>query len=174
MGHAVLRQYGEAVARDKRRDSVVDFRVHMVWPPCKHNTRISGLLEPFDRFLALLPHILFKSVKSGVRSFCGLLGLLLRNSVFTKFLHDLLGHELRFIKRHEEINKLNPLFMENVHIVFDNLRIRGHDRAIIVVVRIVEFLALERNARIKYPFYTFFGQVLDMPVNQLCRIANSV
>ena len=160
MSNAVLCQYRKSISSDKRWDSMIDLRIHMIGPPCKHNARISGLLEPFDGLFALFPHILLESVKSGVCSLCCLLCLLLRNSIFPEFLHDLLRHEVRFVESYKEVDEFDPLFLKNIHIIFDDFRIRGHDRTIVMIIGIVKLLAFKRNAGIEDTFDALFREIL--------------
>ena len=53
MGYGVLCQHADAVACDELRDTVVDFRVHMVWAACEHDSATSGVLHVVEHLLAL-------------------------------------------------------------------------------------------------------------------------
>ena len=174
MGHAVFRQYRKPIARNERWNSVVDFRIHVIRPSCKHDARIPRLLKPFNRLFALFAHILLKAVKRLIGSVRGLLRLLLCYAVFSKFLHDLCRHKLPLVKCNKEINKFNFTFLQHIHVALDYLRIRCDNRTIIVIVGIPKFLAFKGNTGIEYFRYAFFREVFNMPVNKLCRIADRI
>ncbi len=60
---------------------------------------------------------------------------------------------------------------DGVNVVLNVLRVGGDDRAVVVVVRILEFIPLVRNTWIENMLDALVDQPLDMPVSQLRRIA---
>ena len=68
-----------------------------------------------------------------------------------------------------------PVFGEDlVHVIGDDLRIRGDDRAVIVVLRVLGLQLLIIDTRIKDPLFAHLHQGLDMPMHQLGRIAGCI
>ena len=68
-----------------------------------------------------------------------------------------------------------PVFGEDlIHVIGDNLRIRRHDRTVIVVLRVLGLQLLIIDTRIKDPLFAHLYQSLDMPMHQLGRIAGRI
>ena len=63
-----------------------------------------------------------------------------------------------------------PLY-DRIHVVADIFRVGGHDRAVVVVVGILELIAFKRNGGVENVPYPLVDQPLYMPVRQFCRIA---
>ena len=53
MRDGILGKYGNAIAVDQIRDTMMDFRVNMVWASCKDNTMASLYLPDISGFLPL-------------------------------------------------------------------------------------------------------------------------
>ena len=58
MGNRIFREHRKAVGGDHIRDSVVDFRIHMVGTSCQNNAAPAVFLHPFQGFFALSLDIL--------------------------------------------------------------------------------------------------------------------
>ena len=69
------------------------------------------------------------------------------------------------------MDKVDFAAHDGVHIVLDILRVGGDDRAVIVVVGVLELIPLVRNGRIEDMFHSFVDQPLYMTVRQFRRIA---
>ena len=77
--------------------------------------------------------------------------------------------------RHERMREFYPVFGEYlIHIVGNNLRIRRHNRTVIVVLRVLGLQLLIIDTRIKDPLFAHLHQSLDMPMHQLGRIAGCI
>ena len=60
--------------------------------------------------------------------------------------------------------------MKLVHVILNILRIRGNDRAVVMVDCIREFVSLVRNTRVENKFHTVSKQPGHMSVGKLGRI----
>ena len=57
MRDGILGKYGNTIAVDQIRDTMMDFRVNMVWTACKDNTMASCLFQIFQGFFPFFLHI---------------------------------------------------------------------------------------------------------------------
>ena len=57
MRDGIFGKYGNTIAVDQIRDTVMDFRVNMVWTACKDNTMTTCLFQIFQGFFSFFLHI---------------------------------------------------------------------------------------------------------------------
>ena len=168
MRDGILCQYGDSVAVDQIRDSVMDFRVDVVGASCQNDTSSSCFFQVFQSFLAFFLHIFSHS-----REFlpCGMGRFLyfLCGNIF-KYLYQAVGKDRLGSESQERIAEIDGRIPEFVHIVLDVLRIGGDNGAVVMVYRIREFVPLIWNAGIEDELHAFFDQPAYMAVGQLGRI----
>ena len=172
MGNGILCQYRHTVGSDQFGDTVVDLRVNMIRAAAEYDSPPSGFFQVGEDFFALLFHIVAESVLFAPCGMGGTAHFFFFDPVFrAKYFDKLVGKYFFGRKRHERIQETHLSLGNGVDVVLDVFRIRGHDRAVVVVVGIRKFVPLIRNARIKDHIHTFIDQPLDMAVGELCRIA---
>ena len=170
-GQAVFRQHGKPVGGDHLRYSVVDLRIHMIRPACQHNTGFSVLLDPAQRFAALLLHVILCS------------GLLL--PCFPHCLPDLAFGNVPLLpadlnqafcsgllagKGNERTDKVHFSPGDRLHIVFQVFRVGHDDRAVVVVLSSGTLLPLIKHTGVENRFNPVVDQPLHMPVGKLRRV----
>ena len=168
MGDGILCQYGDPVAVDQIRDSVMDLRVDVVGASCQNDTSSSCFFQIFQSFLAFFLHIFSHSrefLPCGVGRFLYFLG----GNIF-KYFHQAVCKDRLGSEGKERIAEINGRISEFVHIVLDVLRIGGDNGAVIMIYRIREFVPLIGNAGIEDELHAFFDQPAYMAVGQLGRI----
>ena len=69
------------------------------------------------------------------------------------------------------MDKIHFPVNNRIHIVLDVFRIRGYDRAVIMIVRIFKFIPLIGNGRVEDMPHSLVNQPLDMAMGQLGRVA---
>ena len=57
MRDGILSKYGNTIAVDQIRDTMMDFRVNMVWASCKDNTMASCIFQIFQGFFPFFLYI---------------------------------------------------------------------------------------------------------------------
>ena len=120
-------------------------------------------------------HIALKYLLLCARREDRLLDLTFFDTFVFEYLIQTRDQALVLVIRHERMREFYPVLGENlVHIVGDNLRIRRHDRTVIVVLRVLGLQLLIIDARIKDPLFAHLHQSLDMPMHQLGRIAGRI
>ena len=87
-----------------------------------------------------------------------------------KFFNELGGNGFLACKCHERIAENDFTPSDLLDIILDILRIRGDDRAVIVVVGVSEFIAFIEQGRIKNEIHILMDQPHDMAVNELRRV----
>ena len=104
MGDGIFSQYSHSIRCDKLGNTVVDFRVNMIWPAAEDYSAAVIVLHPLKHFLALLLHvmaeiILFLPGKMGSAPYT-----VLGNGVFSrKHLYKLICKYLFRRKSHKGI-----------------------------------------------------------------------
>ena len=152
MGNRVLRQHAQSVGVDHIRDTVMDFRIDVVRTAGKHDASASVFFHILKRFLAFFLHIASCSAKlfpSGMNSSTDFI-LRQTGELFDKTI----GKHLFTRKRKERIAERNGIVLQLVHVVFDIFRIRGNDRAVVVVDGFRELGALVRDTRVEDELHT--------------------
>ena len=86
-------------------------------------------------------------------------------------LHNALRKYLLVREGQEGIHEADRGIPQFFNVVLDVLRVARHDRAVVVIDRIGEFIALVGNAGIENEFHPFQEQPGNMPVGQLRRTA---
>lgn len=79
---------------------------------------------------------------------------------------------LRAVQIEKRIHKDDVLLLKFLHILFDRLRVRGDNGAIIMVIRLFLFLLLIWYTGIKDKFYPLSQQMHHVTVYEFGRIAN--
>ena len=88
-----------------------------------------------------------------------------------KFVHQTVGNGFLTLEREEGVDEVHVAIYDGINVIFDVFRIRGDDRAVIVVVCVSKFVPFIRNAGIENVFHTLVDQPLYMSVSQLGRVA---
>ena len=196
MGDRILGQHCEIVARDQLRDTVVDLRIHVVRATCEHDAAVAGLLHPAEGLLALLLHILMRTLELCPGLMRRRADLLLGEIPLLKLLADLLEGELAdrtdrildavrvdedlhelvradlFVRQREErLHEEDGVVLQVLDVINDVLRIGGDHRAVVVIARIRRFVPLVRNARVPDELLAVLHQPLDVTVCDLRRVA---
>ena len=160
VGDGILCEDRKAIRGNQLRDTVVDFRVHMIGPACQHDAPLIVLLHPCQCFLTLGLHVPAGSQKllpccvgSHFHLVCGNL------VVHGKFPYQGLGQDLLIGKGHEGVDKPYPFFRQLLHVVLDVLSIGRDHGAVVMVACIRAFIALIRNTGIENEF----DSLLDEP-----------
>ena len=172
MRHAVLRQNGNAVACNQFGNPVVNFRVCMVGSACQNNPGHVIFTDIFQRFLAFFAHISAEIVPFLPAGFHCRLNLLGITAHGYKFLLHTLDDGFNFIQRKEGIHEFDILFLQILYVVFDIFIIGCHDRAVIVIIRRGAVPSFVNHAGIEDKINACVNQPHDMPMHQLCRVAN--
>ena len=169
MGDGIFRQYGNPIGSNQFRNAVVDFRVDMVGPSGQDNPphmiffHIAEGFFPF--FLNIFPGIA-QFCPSCIRRINDFLG-----GDFRKFLNQRFGGGADIPEGHEGIAQEHFPTPDFLHIIFNILRIGGNDRAVIVVVSRLEFIALIKEGRIEDKIHFFMNQPAYMAMSQFSRVA---
>ena len=167
--NGVFGKYGDSVAVDHIRDTVVDFRVNMVWTACKNDSAAAGFFQVLQGFFTLFLDIHMY----GCKFFPGFMGgsFYLGGRNVREFFHKAVCKDLFGSKCQERVAESDGRIVKFVHIVLDVFRIGSNDRAVVVVDCIRELVALVRDARIEDKLHTVTDQPCDMSVSKFCRIA---
>ena len=167
--NGVFGKYGDSVAVDHIRDTVVDFRINMVWTACKNDSAAAGFFQVLQGFLPLFLDIRMY----GCKFFPGLMGSSfdLGSRNILEFFHKAVCQDILGSKCQERVAEGDGWITELVHIVLDIFRIGSNDRTVIMVDRIRELVAFVRDAWVEDKFHTVTDQPCDMSVSKLGRVA---
>ena len=87
-----------------------------------------------------------------------------------EFLRQCIRHRSQISKGHERIAEGDLTAGNFLHVILDILGIRSNDGAVVMVVRIFEFIALIEQRRIEDELNTLTDQPGHITVRQLCRV----
>ena len=170
--NAVLRQHGQAVARDHLRDAVVDFRVDVVGPARQQDAFLVVVRHPLQGLPPFLPHVLlglFLLLPGGVHGSAHFPG---GNAPFLfAQAHQPVGGNLFAGKGHEGADVAHLALRHVLHVVFQVLGIGAYHGAVVVVLGGVHLLMLIKHAGVKNRFHALVDQPLHMAVGQLGGVA---
>ena len=148
------------------------FRINMIGMTRQDNSRTSGFRQVLQRFFAHLPYIGTKTIHFQISAAHRFFNLAVRQVQKRQFFLQPLSQAFRIIQRQERLHQPHAFCFQHIHVIAHNFRITSHDRTVIMIVRICKFLTLHRNARIKNERRSLMGQIHNMPMHQLSRIAN--
>ena len=196
MGDGILGQHREVVARDQLRDTMVDFRIHVVRTTREHDPAVAGLLHPAEGFLTLLLHILMRTLELCPGLMRRRADLLLGEVPLLKLLADLFKGELAdrtdrildAVRMDEDLHELvcadllvrqceerfheeDGVVLQVLDVIDDVLRIGGDHRAVVVIAGIRRLVPLIWDARVPDELLAVLHQPLDVTVCDLRRIA---
>ena len=164
--NAVLSQYGDAIRGDQLRNTVVDLLVNMVWTSGQDDTLHMIVTEIFNRFFALIFHILTgfgKLIPGGFNRCLNFLRTDIR--CLTKLLSHSLNNMFFIIQGKEGIHKLNMFGFQLLHIVFNIFRIRSNNWTVVMIIGTFHLVPLIRNAWIEDKIHAFFNEPHNMSVD---------
>ena len=168
----ILGEHHHAQRADGFGDAVVDFGVDVVGAAGEHDAAAVVLLHVGERGQALLLHVVLEDLVFGVRGLdCGfdfLTGHVGPGELF----ENAVDHELVVGEIEVRVHVAHAVLAQFGHVGADDERIVGHDRAVVVVVRVGHEVLLVAHARVEDGLDALVEQPLDMAVHQLGRIAD--
>ncbi|MNI02461.1 hypothetical protein D3C73_553380 [compost metagenome] len=170
MADRILGQHGQTHARNHLGDAVVNLGICMVGMAAEQNPFGPAMGKELQRFFAFVPQIGFGPLSFGKSCLHGSGNLFLRD--IHEGLHQNPGQRRNIIEGQERAHERYVFFFQPIHVVADHFGIRGHHRAVEVVLRGVVFLLLVYNGRIKDEIDAFAKQALHMAMGHLRRIAD--
>ena len=148
--YGILCKNADTVGVNKLWNTMVDFRINVIWTSGKNYTTAAIFFHIFENFLALFLHLktshcqLFPCLRSCTAN------LWFWNIKFLpKHINKLLWENLFTWKGHKWIEETNLSICYFVHVILNILRVRSDDRAVIVVISIWKFIALIWNSRVE-------------------------
>ena len=172
---SVLWQNHHIVGSDHLINAMVDLGIQVVRSAGKYDgffVMLSGVRDgAFSLRLDItLEGLLFRAGRED-----RLLDLMFFDSLVFENLIQTRHQTFVLVIRDERMREFYPVFGEDlVHVIGDDLRISGDNRAVIVVLRVLGLQLLIIDARIKDPLFAHLYQSLDVPVHQLSRIAGCI
>ena len=104
MGNGIFCQYTHTVGSNHFRNTVIDFRINMVWTTGQHDTAAMVFFHIFQYFFALLLHLQTGHCKFFPAFGYGITYFGFRNmEFFLKTVYELFGKDFFVCKRHERV-----------------------------------------------------------------------
>ena len=174
--HRILRENRQLIGLDHLGDAVIDLGVDVIRPSRKQDGVLARLFNTIQDLLSVVTNILPVLLNLGVTGIDRRSDLRPADALgFAKLLHQTLDHALAVIDGQERLQEADVLLAQDIHVDADVLRIGCDDRAVVVVRRRVGLvLHVVRFARIEDRIDALFDEVGNMPVGELCRVAERV
>ena len=168
----ILREHDHAERADRLGDAVVDLGVDVVRASGEHDAPAVVLLHVGERLETFLLHVVLEDLVLGVRGLDRGLGLLAAHVRPGELLDDAVDHELVVGEVEVRVHVADAVLAQFGHVRADHHRVVGHDRAVVVVVRIGHEVVLVAHARVEDVLDALAQQPLDVAVHQLGRVAD--
>ena len=152
MRDRILGEDRHAVGVNELRNAVVDLRINVVRSSAQNDSMSAGVTQVIQRLLTLAPDIFAAphelSPRIG-RSSPDIFLVNIAENVDKPVCQDFFTCECE-----ERIHEFDIRITQFLHIVFNVLSVGGDDRAVVMVDRAFELLALVGNARIENELYS--------------------
>ena len=149
----VLGKDCNTITVDQIRDTMMDFRINMVWTSCKDNTSSACFFQISKCLFTFFLHIFTCLCQFFPCCMCCCLYFFCRNIL--KHLYQTVCKNCLCGKCKERIHKGDLRVTKFIHVIFDIFRIGGNDRTVIMVYCIRKFVSLIRDTWVENKFYTF-------------------
>ena len=176
MINRVLGKNRQFVGLNHLRNTMIDFRVHMIWSADQHDGLLPGLFYTLQDSPAVSTHIFTIMLDFNIGRFHSSRDFLSANAFFLPhFLKQALCQAFFVMNRQEGLNKVDILFTQNVHIATNIFRIGRHNGTVEMVIRLMNrVLHIVRSAGVENLFYALFHQVHDMTMRNLGWITQGI
>ena len=168
----ILGEYHHAERADGFGDAVVDFGVDVVGTAGEHDASAVVLFHIGKRGQTFLLHVMLEDLVFGIGGLDRGFGLFAGHVGPRKLFDDAVNHELMVGKVEVRVHVTHVILAQLRHVGADDERIVGHDRAVVVVVRVGHEVLLVAHARVEDGLDALVEQPLDMAVHQLGRVAD--
>ena len=168
----ILGEDDHAERADGFGDAVVDFRVDVVGASGKHDAAAVVLLHVGEGFEAFLLDVVFEDLVFGVGGLDSSFGLFAADARPCELLDDTVDHELVVGEIEVRVHVAHAVLAQFGHVGADDERIVGHDRAVVVVVRVGHEVVLVTDARVEDRLHALVEKPFDVAVHELGRVAD--
>ena len=168
MRDRVFCQYCNAIRSNQFRNTMVDLVINVIRTTCKNDTVFAMFFQPCNGFFTFFVHGLTDPGQFRPSQFCSFFYFGSRN--FREGFDQLRSYRIYAGKCHKWIAEINVFTAQLFHVILDIFRIRGNDRAVVMVIGIREFISLIWNRRVENKMNTLLNQPFNMSVSQLGRI----
>ena len=174
--HCILRENRQLIGLDHLGDAVIDLGVDVIRPSRKEDGVLARLFNTIQDLLSVVTNILSVLLNLGITGIDRRSDLRPADALgFAELLHETLDHALAVIDGQERLQEADVILAQDIHVDANVLRIGCDDRAVVVVRRRVGLvLHVVRFARIEDRIDALFDEVGNMPVGELCRVAERV
>src|SRR5574344_282784 len=175
MCNAVFCKYGKTETVNKFGNTVIDFRIKMIWTAGKNDSVGTAVDHLFKRVLSFLFNIFAELILLVPCIVYRIFNLLLckRRKMRNKLFSKTLSKAVPVINRKERIPiEDRRILPECINIVAQYFRIARNNRAVVMIARTRILLMFIRSTRIEYEFHAAFNKALDMTVRYFSRIAH--
>ena len=150
MRDGVLGQNRHSIRGDQFRDTMIDFRIYMIWTARQDNALTMVFFHPSKNLVPFFLNI-FLCLQ---QFFPGLIrrsaDLWLRKSVFlTEHLTNSIQKYFEGPHGEEGMFKTYLQAVQIFDVIFDVFRITGHNRTVIMIIRVRGFISLKSNTGIE-------------------------
>ena len=168
----IFGEHHHAERADGFGDAVVDFGVDVVGAAGEHDAAAVVLLHVGERGQALLLHVVLEDLVFGIGGLdCGF-DFLTGDVGPGELFEDAVDHELVVGEVEVRVHVAHAVFTQLRHVGADDERIVGHNRAVVMIVRVGHEVLLVAHARVEDGLDALVDQPLDMAVHQLGRVAD--
>ena len=176
MVDGVLGEDGQFVRLYHLGDAVVDLRIDMIGTPREKDGVLARLLDAVENPLSVVAHILPVLRDLCVAGIHGGGDLFLADALdFSELLGQTLDHALAVVDRKERLEEADILLAQDVHVAANILGVGRNDRAVEVVCPAAGLVVhIVRLAGVEYRRDALFDEIDDVPVRELCGVAERV
>ena len=168
----ILGEHHHAERADGFGDAVVDFGVDVVGTTGEHDASAVVLFHIGKRGQTFLLHVMLEDLVFGVGGLDRGFGLFAGHVGPRKLFDDAVNHELMVGKVEVRVHVTHVVLAQLRHVGADDERIVGHNRAVVMIVRVGHEVLLVAHARVEDGLDALVDQPLDMAVDQLGRVAD--
>ena len=151
---------------------MVDFGVDVVGTAGEHDASAVVLFHIGKRGQTFLLHVMLEDLVFGIGGLDRGFGLFAGHVGPRKLFDDAVNHELMVGKVEVRVHVTHVVLAQLRHVGADDERIVGHNRAVVMIVRVGHEVLLVAHARVEDGLDALVDQPLDMAVDQLGRVAD--
>ena len=168
----ILGEYHHAQRADGFGDAMVDFGVDVVGTAGEHDASAVVLFHIGERGQTFLLHVMLEDLVFGIGGLDRGFGLFAGHVGPRKLFDDAVNHELMVGEVEVRVHVAHAVLTQLRHVGADDERIVGHNRAVVMIVRVGHEVLLVAHARVEDGLDALVDQPLDMAVHQLGRVAD--